>query len=62
MRTFSCFTFDKIRSVPTLTFILTSSLERARVIARRELIEEGGVRVEICEGQQVLWTEEAEES
>jgi hypothetical protein len=62
MRTFSCYTFESHQSVPGLTFIVTSSLERARELARRELLRERAVAVEICEGQQLLWTELAEQA
>jgi len=62
MRTFSCFTFDGKQSIPGLTFIVTSSLERARELARRELLRERAVAVEICEGQRLLWTETAEQA
>ncbi len=61
MRTFSCFTFEMNKTVPSLTFIVTSSLERARMLARRELLREpDAVAVEICEGQRLLWTEAPE--
>jgi hypothetical protein len=60
MRTFSCFTFEKDQTVPVLTFLFTSSLERAREIARRELLRDKGVAVEICDGDRLLWTEVAD--
>ena len=61
MRTFSCFTVIKQHSVAELTFILTSSLERAQELAQRELLRDGGISVEICEGQTVLCTIFADE-
>jgi hypothetical protein len=60
MRTFSCFAFESDHSVPSLTFVVTASLQRARELVRRELIRSGeAVAVEICEGQTLLWTETA---
>jgi hypothetical protein len=60
MRTFSCFTFERNQPVPSLSFIVTPSLVRARELARRELLKErDGVLVEICEGAQLLCVETA---
>ena len=60
MQTYSCFTFVRGESVPGLSFIVAASLDRARELARRELISEGGVSFEICDGQTLLWSETAE--
>lgn len=62
MRTYSCFTFGRGEKVPGLSFIVATSLDRARELARRELAREGGVGFEICDGQTVLWSETADES
>jgi hypothetical protein len=61
MRTFSCFTSIKGRVIAELTFIITASLERAKELARRELLRDGGNSVEICEGQTLLCTIFADE-
>lgn len=61
MMTFSCFTFDGLETVPNLSFIVAASLERARELARRELLRERAVAVEICDGQQLLCTLTAEQ-
>lgn len=57
MRTFSCFTFERNESVPALTFIVTSSLQRARDLARRELVRGDSIAFEICEGERLLYSE-----
>jgi hypothetical protein len=60
MEIFSCFRHERNRSVPSLSFLLTSSLERARELVRRELLHErDALFVEICDGNRVLWTETA---
>ena len=56
MRNFSCFKFVNGCAVAELTFIVASSLERAKELARRELLRDGGNSVEICEGQTLLCT------
>lgn len=62
MRTFSCFTFDDGQAVSGLTLIITDSLQRARELARRELLKSrDAVSIEICEGSSLLWTETANE-
>ena len=61
MRTFSCFTSVNGCEVAELAFIVTSSLERANVLARRELLRDGGNSVEIFEGHQLLSTIFADE-
>jgi hypothetical protein len=60
MRTFSC--FIKGCSVAAPTFIVTSSLERAMELARRELLRVGGISVDICEGGTFLCTIFGDES
>ena len=55
MRTFSCFARDAQSDAPALTLILAQSLERARVLARRELMEiRSGVAIEIVENGRTL--------
>jgi hypothetical protein len=55
MRTFSCFTSDPHSDVPTLSFVLAQTLDRARELARRELFDiPGSVAVEIMENGKVL--------
>jgi hypothetical protein len=50
--------FEANHPIPGLTFIIAASLQRARELARRELLRErDGVFVEICEGNQLLCTE-----
>ena len=39
MRTFSCFISDSLSTVPTLALILAEDDKRARVLARRELMD-----------------------
>lgn len=39
MRTFSCFINDSLSAVPTLALIFAEDDERARVLARRELMD-----------------------
>lgn len=58
MRTFSCFTTDEGSTTPTLSLILADTEQRARELARRELMDaRRPVSVEICEGEKVLWAE-----
>jgi hypothetical protein len=58
MRTFSCFVSDSLSAVPTLSFILAKDEDRARVLARRELLDnKHALSVEVCEGGKALWTE-----
>ena len=58
VRTFACFTTEKGSSTPTLSFILAESEQRARELARRELMDAlHPVSIEICEGGKVLWVE-----
>ena len=60
MRTFSCFVKEQDSSTPTLAFILAETVERAKELARRELLDaRRPVSVEICEGAKLLWTEAA---
>jgi hypothetical protein len=55
MRTFSCFTSEPHSDVPTLSFVLAQTLERARELARRELFDTpGGVTIEIVENGRVV--------
>jgi len=61
MRTFSCFTAIEGHAVSDLAFILTSSLERAKLLAQRELLRDGGISVEICDGPTLLCTIFADE-
>jgi hypothetical protein len=61
MRTFSCFITDEGSSTPTLSFILADTEQRARELARRELMDvRRPVSVELCEGGNLLWTEAVE--
>jgi hypothetical protein len=62
MLTFSCFTFDNLAAVPNLSFIVTSSLERARELARRELLRERAAIIEICDGPHLLCTVTADQT
>lgn len=60
MRTFSCFTFDDRRSVPTLSFLFAEDETRVRLLARRELLATPHASsIEICEGGKLLWIETA---
>jgi hypothetical protein len=55
MRTFSCFTRDSRSDVPTFSLILAQSLERARELAARELMDTpGSIATEIVEDGQLL--------
>ena len=55
MRIFSCFAREERSDVPALSFILANSLERARELARRELMDTpGGVDIEIMENGRLL--------
>jgi hypothetical protein len=61
MRTFSCFIFDRRRSIPTLSFVLASDEMRARELARRELMDEAvPLWVEIHEDGRLLGYEYAQ--
>jgi hypothetical protein len=56
MHTFSCFTFDEGHETPGLLFVVTENLQRAREVARRELIKSTDhVDIEIFEGNKLLW-------
>jgi hypothetical protein len=60
VRTFSCFTFDDRRSVPTLFFLFAEDETRVRLLARRELLATPHASsIEICEGAKLLWIETA---
>ena len=59
MRMFSCFVRERDVETPTLCFILAKSEDRARALARRELLDgRHRASVEICEAGKVLWREE----
>lgn len=61
MRTFSCFISDSRSAVPTLSLILAEDEARARLLARRELLDtRQAVSIEVCEGGKLLWTERAQ--
>lgn len=50
MRTFSCFIRDSRHETPSLAFVFAADDERARELARRELLDTpDGVEVEIIE-------------
>lgn len=58
MRTFSCFVFERDDPTPSLTYVITGSLQRAKEIVRREFLNrDATVSVEICEGARLLCTE-----
>jgi len=58
MRTFTCFTTDQRYGVPTLSFILAADEERAREIARRELLSEcEHTGIELHENGRCIFTE-----
>lgn len=60
MRTFSCFTTDRLHDVPSLSFIFADNEERARELARRELMDTTeAVSIELHENGKLLWTEAA---
>lgn len=60
MRHFTCFVYDEVRSVPSLSIIIAADLERARELARRELLStREGVSVEICEDGKLISAEAA---
>lgn len=55
MRTFACFVSDLRGGVPTLSFIFAASNNRARELARRELLDTpDSVAVEIVENGRTL--------
>jgi len=57
MRTFSCFAFDNGQAVVGPMLIIAESLQRARELARRELLKsQAAVSIEISEGADLLWT------
>ena len=63
MRTFSCFITGEVSTTPTLSLILADTEERARELARRELLEaHRPIAVELCVGGQRLWSETFEPS
>ena len=56
MHTFSCFSFRAGQVIPNLTFIVAEGLQRAREVARREILEgEDDLAVEIFEDNKLLW-------
>ncbi len=58
MRTFSCFITDEGSQTPVLSFIIAETEQRARELARRELLDaRRPVAVELCEGLTVLWSQ-----
>jgi hypothetical protein len=58
MRTFSCFTTHPGSTVPMLSFIMADTEARARILIRRELLDEKEASsVDVCEGGKLLWTE-----
>ncbi len=60
MRTFSCFVYERSDATPTVSFIFAADLDRARDLARRELVDAGEPSAfEICENGKLLWTEPA---
>jgi hypothetical protein len=62
MRTFSCFAFDNGQAVAGSMLIITESLQRARELARRELLKSrDAISIEISEGADLLWTETAQQ-
>ena len=61
MRTFSCFITGEASPTPTLSLILADSEERARELARRELLDaHRPIAVELCEGGRRIWFETIE--
>jgi hypothetical protein len=60
VRTFSCFISDSLSAVPTLAFIFAQDDKRARVLARRELMDaRHPLSVEICENGKLIAIERA---
>jgi hypothetical protein len=60
MRTFTCLTTDGASTVPTLAFVFAADEERARALARRELMEaEHPVSVEVYENGRLLYVVQA---
>jgi hypothetical protein len=58
VRTFSCLVLDEGSAAPTRSLILADSVERARVLAARELAKgRSPVSVELREGGKLLWAE-----
>jgi len=61
VRTFSCFITGEASPTPTLSLILADSEERARELARRELLDaHRPIAVELCEGGRRIWFETIE--
>jgi hypothetical protein len=59
MRTFACFTTERGSCTPTLSFILAETEQRARELARRELMDaRQPLSIELCEGGKVLWAKQ----
>lgn len=60
MRLFSCFTHHRASTVPALSFIFAADETRARVLARRELLDvRDALSLEVCEDGKLLWMETA---
>lgn len=58
MRTFTCLLRDSRYSVPTLSFLITTDVERARELAHRELLASAYHQsFELHEGERVLCDE-----
>lgn len=63
MRTFSCFVTVAGSSTPTLSFVFAETEQRARELARRELMDaQRPLALEICEGGKSLWVETFDEA
>lgn len=59
VRTFSCFTRDDRYTAPTLQFFFAADEERARLLARRQLMEsDHHLAVEVHENGEPLFREE----
>jgi thymidylate synthase ThyX len=59
MRTFSIFIEDRRYSAPTLQFVMAPDEDRARELARRELIASGEhLAIEVQENGRTLFREE----
>lgn len=60
MRTFSCFTTDRLHDVPSLSFIFAADEDRARELARREMLQiDQAVCVEVRENGRLVFVEAA---